>query len=59
MSGESFTNIKGLNRTLSADHATEFNLTATEKMLIYAPDSGLQYCDVATVNKSVDRYFGN
>ena len=55
LSGESFTNITELKKILVANHATEFYRTVTEKLLTYALGRGLEYYDVATVDKIVER----
>ena len=55
MSGESFQDIRALKQILAANHRTEFYRTLTEKLLTYALGRGLEYYDVPTVDKIVDR----
>ncbi|MEW6156907.1 MAG: DUF1592 domain-containing protein [Verrucomicrobiota bacterium] len=55
LSGEEFTHIKELKRILVARHATEFYRTIAEKLLTYALGRGLEYYDVATIDRIVER----
>jgi hypothetical protein len=55
LSGESFANIRELKQILVKDHAVEFYRTLTEKLLIYALGRGLEYYDVGTVDRIVDK----
>ena len=55
LSGESFTNVVELKHILVEKHAVEFYRTLTEKMLTYALGRGLEYYDVETVDRVVDR----
>ena len=55
MSGESFQDIRDLKRILAAGHRTEFYRTLTEKLLTYALGRGLEYYDVPTVDRIVER----
>jgi len=59
--GETFTNITELKRTLVASHKLEFYRCLTEKLLTYAVGRGMEYYDVPTVDKiveSLDRNHG-
>lgn len=55
LSGESFSDVRQLKKILAANHATEFYRTVTEKLLTYALGRGLEYYDVAAVDKIVGR----
>jgi len=55
LSGEGFTTIKELKRILVSNHSEEFYRTITEKLLIYALGRGLEYYDVATVDRIVEQ----
>ena len=55
LSGESFTDIRELKRILATRHALQFYRTLTEKMLTYALGRGLEYYDVETVDRIVER----
>jgi len=55
LSGESFTNVIQLKQILASRHAIEFYHTLTEKMLTYALGRGLDFHDVETVDRIVDR----
>ena len=55
LSGERFSTIQELKRALATGHATEFYRTVTEKLLTYALGRGLDYRDVGTVDRIVDR----
>jgi hypothetical protein len=54
LTGEAFTHIKELKRILADRHSIEFYRTVTEKVLIYALGRGLEYYDVATVDRIVE-----
>jgi hypothetical protein len=55
ITGESFSNIRQLKHILATDRHLDFYRTLTEKMLIYALGRGLEYYDVETVDRIVDR----
>jgi hypothetical protein len=55
LSSESFTNPKELKAILANKHAVKFYRTLTEKLLTYALGRGLEYYDVTTVDRIVDR----
>jgi hypothetical protein len=55
ITGESFSNIRELKHILATDRHLDFYRTLTEKMLIYALGRGLEYYDVETVDRIVDR----
>jgi len=55
ITGEPFTNIRELKHILATDRHLDFYRTLTEKMLIYALGRGLEYYDVETVDRIVDR----
>jgi hypothetical protein len=55
ITGESFNNIRELKHILATDRHLDFYRTLTEKMLIYALGRGLEYYDVETVDRIVDR----
>lgn len=55
VTGESFTDIRELKRSLAARHRTDFYRCVTEKLLTYALGRGLEYYDVATVERIVRR----
>lgn len=55
LSGESFANIQELKRILAHEHRLDFYRTVTEKLLTYALGRGLEYYDVSTVDRIVDR----
>jgi len=55
LTGETFTNIKELKAILACKHAVKFYRTLTEKLLTYALGRGLEYYDVATVDRIVER----
>jgi mono/diheme cytochrome c family protein len=54
-SGESFQDVRGLKKILVSNHRIEFYRTLTEKLLTYALGRGLEYYDVPTVDKIVER----
>jgi hypothetical protein len=53
--GESFQNIAELKHILVTNHRQEFYRTLTEKLLTYAVGRGMEYYDVPTIDKIVDR----
>ncbi len=53
--GESFQNIAELKHILVTNHREEFYRTLTEKLLTYAVGRGMEYYDVPTIDKIVDR----
>lgn len=55
ISGEQFTDIRELKRSLIERHKTEFYRTITEKMLTYSLGRGVEYYDVGTVDSIVDQ----
>ncbi len=55
ITGEAFTSIRELKRTLVKDRAQDFYRCLTEKLLIYALGRGLGYSDEATVDQIVER----
>jgi hypothetical protein len=55
ITGESFNNIRELKHILATDRHLDFYRTLTEKLLIYALGRGLEYYDVETVDRIVDR----
>ncbi len=55
MSGESFQDCRDLKKIIAAGHRSEFYHTLTEKLMTYALGRGVEYYDVATVNKICDR----
>jgi len=55
ITGESFQDLRELKHILATDHRIDFYRTLTEKMLTYALGRGLEYYDVETVDKIVDR----
>jgi len=55
ITGESFQDVRELKRILVASHRTEFYRTLTEKLLTYALGRGLEYYDVPTVDRIVER----
>jgi Protein of unknown function (DUF1592)/Protein of unknown function (DUF1588)/Protein of unknown function (DUF1585)/Protein of unknown function (DUF1587)/Protein of unknown function (DUF1595)/Planctomycete cytochrome C len=55
MSGESFQNVSDLKHILADNHRVEFYRTLTEKLLTYALGRGLEYYDMPTVDKIVQR----
>ncbi len=55
MTGESFKTIRELKRILVTNHRKEVYRTLTEKLMIYSLGRGLEYYDVPTVDKIVDR----
>ena len=55
ITGESFSNVQELKRILADEHRRDFFRCLSEKMLTYALGRGLDYRDVETVDKLVDR----
>lgn len=55
ITGESFSNIRELKHILATKRHLDFYRTLTEKFLIYALGRGLEYYDVETVDRIVDR----
>jgi hypothetical protein len=55
ITGESFNNIRELKHILATDRHLDFYRTLTEKLLTYALGRGLEYYDVETVDRIVDR----
>ncbi len=55
ITGESFNNIRELKHILATSRHLDFYRTLTEKFLIYALGRGLEYYDVETVDRIVDR----
>ncbi len=59
VSGETFQDIRQLKRILATTHARDFHRCLTEKLLTYALGRGLEYYDVATVDRIVERIEGS
>ena len=55
ITGETFTDIREVKRVLTTQHRLDFYRCLTEKMLTYALGRGLEYYDVHTVDKIVER----
>jgi hypothetical protein len=55
ITGESFNNIRELKHILATERHLDFYRTLAEKLLIYALGRGLEYYDVETVDRIVDR----
>ncbi|HEV2695865.1 MAG TPA: DUF1592 domain-containing protein, partial [Verrucomicrobiae bacterium] len=55
VTGETFSDVQELKRTLVENHAEDFYRTLVEKMLTYALGRGLDYYDVETVDQIVAR----
>jgi hypothetical protein len=55
MTGESFDNVQQLKRILATKHREDFYRCLTEKLLTYALGRGLEYYDVDTVDRIVQR----
>jgi mono/diheme cytochrome c family protein len=55
ITGESFDNIRELKHILATDRHLDFYRTLTEKLLTYALGRGLEYYDVETVDRIVER----
>lgn len=59
MSGESFTDIRELKQILANERRGDFLHTLTEKMLTYALGRGMEYYDIATIDRIVERMEAN
>lgn len=55
ITGESFHDVRDLKKILLEKHRTDFYRCLTEKVLTYALGRGLEYYDVETVDRIVDR----
>jgi len=55
ITGESFNNVRELKHILATNHREDFYRCLTEKMLTYALGRGLEYYDVETVDRIVQR----
>jgi hypothetical protein len=55
LTGEEFTNVREVKHLLVANHSREFYRCLTEKVLTYALGRGLDYYDVETVDRIVER----
>lgn len=55
ITGESYKNIKDFKHILVTDHRRDFYRCLTEKMLTYALGRGLDYYDVETVDRIMER----
>ena len=55
ITGEPFKDIRDLKRTLKQRHGVDFYRCLTEKLLTYALGRGLEYYDVETVDRIVER----
>jgi hypothetical protein len=55
ITGEAFTDVRELKKTLVEHHRVEFFRCITEKMLTYALGRGMEYYDVETVDQIVRR----
>jgi hypothetical protein len=55
ITGESFQDVRDLKHILLEKHRTDFYRCLTEKVLTYALGRGLEYYDVETVDRIVDR----
>jgi hypothetical protein len=55
VTGEPFKDVRELKRVLAANHRAEFYRCLTEKLLTYALGRGLEYYDVETVDRIVER----
>ncbi|MEN9676776.1 MAG: hypothetical protein RIS76_2672 [Verrucomicrobiota bacterium] len=53
--GEAFQDVRELKRILATDRRVDFYRCLTEKLMIYALGRGLEYTDVATVDRIVQR----
>jgi hypothetical protein len=54
VTGEAFKNVRELKRVLTHERQADFYRCLTEKLLTYALGRGLEYSDVATVDRIVD-----
>jgi hypothetical protein len=55
VTGETFNNVRELKHILATNHRDDFYRCLTEKMLTYALGRGLEYYDVETVDRIVQR----
>jgi hypothetical protein len=55
ITGESFHDVRDLKKILTEKHRTDFYRCLTEKVLTYALGRGLEYYDVETVDRIVER----
>jgi hypothetical protein len=55
ITGERFNNVRELKHILATNHREDFYRCLTEKMLTYALGRGLEYYDVETVDRIVER----
>ena len=55
VTGETFSDIREVKRTLVTKHRLDFYRCLTEKLLTYALGRGLEYYDVDAVDRIVDR----
>jgi hypothetical protein len=55
ITGESFHDVRDLKKILIEKHRTDFYRCLTEKVLTYALGRGLEYYDVETVDRIIDR----
>jgi hypothetical protein len=59
ITGETFEGLSGLKKILKNERRLDFYRCLAEKMLTYALGRGLEYYDVATVDKIVDALEGD
>jgi hypothetical protein len=55
VTGETFNNVRDLKHILATNHRQDFYRCLTEKLLTYALGRGLEYYDVETVDRIVQR----
>jgi hypothetical protein len=55
ITGEPFASVRDLKRVLTTDRRADFYRCLTEKLLTYALGRGLEYYDVETVDRIVER----
>jgi hypothetical protein len=55
ITGETFTDVREVKHVLATKHKSDFYRCLTEKMLIYALGRGLEYSDVESVDRIVQR----
>ena len=55
VTGETFSDVRDVKRTLVTNHRLDFYRCLTEKLLTYALGRGLEYYDVQTVDQIVER----
>jgi hypothetical protein len=55
VTGEKFKDVRELKKILRAHHLTDFYRCLTEKVLTYALGRGVDYYDVETIDRIVDR----